>query len=166
MRLVQMLTLAALGAGLIGAARSAGDDELAARLRSARDTLFAEGAPGSQTSRMNALEEVVAVLSGVAERAELSAAVRTKVTTAHARLGSGVSLLDPAVTGALGEAYAGLNGRPFAFPAEVKTLPQATVICQREMDRALAALDAGRGVEATQALLELLLLVTTPMEAH
>jgi hypothetical protein len=74
---------------------------------------------------------------------------------------------DPRVGAALDEAYAALHGgRRFSFPPGIQSIDQARDACLREVDGAAAALAAGRREEATKGLLEFLMLLTTPMEAH
>jgi len=73
---------------------------------------------------------------------------------------------DPAAGRALEEAHASLrHGRRFEFPPGVKTIEQAREACQREIDRASAALAAGRREDATRAIVAFAMLVATPMEA-
>ena len=129
MRLEPATTLAVLCAGLLLCARPSpgSDGDLAARLRSAADAILADPAPGAPHDPTKPLTEVVGILSSAAGQAGLPAAVRTRLAAAHERLKSGGTAFDPAVTGGLNEAYQGLNGRRFAFPAGVSTVPQAKV---------------------------------------
>jgi hypothetical protein len=69
------------------------------------------------------------------------------------------------VRAAAAEAYAALDrGAAFAFPKEVGTIEQAKAYGRGQVDRAVAAVSAGRPQEAARELVGFVLLVITPME--
>jgi hypothetical protein len=149
-----------------GPVSAAGEGDLAARLRAATRTLLAPPEAQRPDPR-GPLVEVVAVLSSAGREAKLPADLRAGIDSAHSRLQQGASLGDPAVESGLRRAYTALNdGHAFAFPPGVTNIGGAREACLREVERASTALDQGRHREAVKAILEFLMLVTTPMEAH
>ena len=163
-----IVALALAGLALVGRPARGGEDaDLAARLRSAANTLLAAGAT-EDADRMKPMTEAVGLLSQVAARGQLQADVRAKLADAAARLRKGTTpFADPGVEDALNGAYAALHaGRRFTFPPGIRGIEQARDACQRAIDGAAAALEAGRHEEATKGMLQFLMLLTTPMEAH
>jgi hypothetical protein len=142
------------------------EGHLARQLRSTVQPLLSPS-PG-ETALTRSLVEVLAIAARSAEEGNLSGAVRAKLGEAHAAWRkTPEDLPDPGVRAALGEAYAGLNGgRAFEFPAGVHSIEQAREACRKQVDGAVGALEAGRFAEATRGMVELLMTVTTPMEAH
>jgi hypothetical protein len=150
-----------------GPARGGEDGFLAGRLRSAANALLAATAT-VDADRLKPMTEVVDLLSQVAVRGQLQGDVRAKLADAAARLGKGTTpFADPGVEQALNGAYAALHaGRRFTFPPGVRGIGQARDACQQAIDKAAAALEAGRHEEATKGMLQLLMILTTPMEAN
>lgn len=164
--LVAALALTALGP-FGGRASGSEESELARQLRSAASALLSAAATGD-ADRVKPMAEILGVSARVAERAELPRGVATGLAEALARLRKGTGPFpDPGVGAALDAAYAALHGgRRFTFPAGIESVDQARDACLREIDGAAAAVAAGRREDATKGLLEFLMLLTTPMEAH
>ncbi len=163
-----IVALALAGLALVGRPARGGEDaDLAGRLRSAANALLAAAAT-EDADRMNPMTEVVGLLSQVAVRGQLQGDVRAKLADAAARLRKGTTpFADQGVEDALNGAYAALHGgRRFTFPAEVRGIDQARDACQRAIDGSAAALESGRHEEATKGMMQFLMLLTTPMEAH
>lgn len=67
----------------------------------------------------------------------------------------------------LKKAYAPINsGKPFQMPAEKSGINQAVERCKSGIQTALTQVKAGKNAEAANPLLEVILMVITPMEAH
>ena len=65
---------------------------------------------------------------------------------------------------ALHEAYKALHGgKEFTFPPEIKEIGDAARLVRTMIDRCLRVFDSGRPDLAAQDIVEVLLLVTTPM---
>jgi hypothetical protein len=163
-----IVALALAGSALVGRPARGGENaDLAARLRSAASSLLAAAAT-EDADRMKAMTEVVGFLSQVAVRGQLPVDVRTKLADAAERLRKGTTpFADPGVEQALNGAYAALHaGRPFRLPPEIRGVDQARDACQRAIDGAAAALEAGRHEEGAKGMLQFLMLLTTPVEAH
>jgi hypothetical protein len=163
-----IVALSLAGLAVVGRPARCGEDaDLAARVRSAANALLASSTT-ADADRMKPMTEVVGLLSQVAVRGQLPDDVRARLADAAARLRKGTSpFADPGVEQALNGAYAALHGgRRFTFPSGIRGIDQARDASQRAIDGAAAALEAGRHEEATKDLLQFLMLLTTPMEAH
>jgi len=146
---------------LLGVLARAGEDaDLARKLRAAAGPLLSPS-PADAIAR-GALVEVLDIATQVAARAELPGGVAPRLREADAGWRKSPEAMPaPAVVAELAEAYAALHGgRRFAFPPDVRTIDQAREACRRAIEGAASALADGRG------MLQFLLLVTTPMEAH
>jgi hypothetical protein len=166
MRPLQALCGAVLMAAFVSYGLSVGAQgpDQAASLRAAAEAL-ASAAPHGDPAKP--LTQIVGMLSQAAERALLPAEQRERLLAAHAGLQKDGWSAEPAARSALNEVYAARNGgRRFRFPAGVATIEQARHAYQRELDRAVAALEKDRPAEAVTPMLELLLLVSTPMAAN
>ena len=157
------LALASLGvlwlAGAVIPATGVGDD-----IRRTTDRLL-QGASSGSGDVHAALRHVLEIAAGLGREARLPATVQAKLDTASAQA-QRLSPLDGAVRAAAAEAYTALNqGGAFAFPKEVGSIDQAKAHGRVQVDRALAAVSAGRPQEAARELVGLVLLVITPMEA-
>ena len=157
------LALAGLGvawlAGAATAATGVGDD-----IRRTTDQFLQSGSggPGDVHAPLRHLLDLAADLG---REARLPAPAQAKLDTARAEARR-LSPLDAAVRTATAEAYAALNdGRAFAFPKEVGTIEQAKGYGRGQVDRAVAAVTAGRPQEAAREVVGFVLLVITPMEA-
>lgn len=159
----QTLALAALGvlwlAGAAALATGVGDD-----IRRTTDTLL-QGGSGGPGDVHTTLRHLLEIAAGLGHEARLPAAVQAKLDAASAQA-QRRSPLDEAARAAAAEAYAALNqGSAFAFPREVGTIEQAKAYGRGQVNRAVAAVSAGRPQAAARELVGLVLLVTTPMEA-
>jgi len=157
------LALAGLGvAWLVGPAAPAagvGDD-----IRRTTDQFFQSGSGGAGDAHA-ALRHLLEIAADLGREARLPAPAQAKLDAARAQARR-VSPLDATVRAAAAEAYAALDdGRAFAFPKEVGTIEQAKAYGRGQVDRALAALSAGRPQEAARGVVGFVLLVITPMEA-
>jgi hypothetical protein len=140
--------------------------DLARQLRAAAQPLLAPSP--EETALTRSLVEILAMATQAAERGNLPGAVRATLGEAHAAWRRNPEALpDLGVRAALGEAYTGLHGgHAFEFPAGVHSIDEAREACRKQVDGAVGALEAGRFADATRGMVELLLTVTTPMEAH
>jgi hypothetical protein len=132
-------------------------------IRRTTDQLLQGGSNGPSDVH-TALRQLLKIAAGLGREARLpaSAQARLDATGAEARR---LSPLDDAVRATVAEAYAALNqGPPFAFPKAVGSIEQAKAYGRGQVDRALAAVSAGRPEEAARELLGFVLLVITPME--
>jgi hypothetical protein len=76
------------------------------------------------------------------------------------------SILDQQGGDKLRKAYALLNaGKPFQMPAEISSIAQAVEYGRSQIRSALAQVKAGQNADAARPLLEVILMVITPMEA-
>jgi hypothetical protein len=158
------LALAGLGvvwlAGAATPATGVGED-----IRRTTDQLL-QGGSGGPGDVHAALRRLLDIAADLGRDARLPAAVQAKLEAASAEARR-LSPLDPAVRAAASEAYAALSqGTAFAFPKEVGTIEQAKAYGRGQVDRAVAAVSAGRPQEAARELVGLVLLVITPMEAQ
>jgi len=158
-------TLALAGLGVLwlaGAATPAtrlGDD-----IRRTTDPLLQGGSGGSADVHA-ALRHLLEIAADLGREARLPAPAQAKLDAASAQA-QRLSPLDGAVRATVAEAYAALDqGRPFAFPKAVGSIDQAKAFGRGQVDRALAAVSAGRPQEAARELVGFVLLVITPMEA-
>ena len=158
-------TLALAGLGVLwlaGAATPAtrlGDD-----IRRTTDPLLQGGSGGSADVHA-ALRHLLEIVADLGREARLPAPAQAKLDAASAQARR-LSPLDGAVRAAAAEAYVALNeGVAFAFPKEVGTIEQAKAHGRSQVERALAALSAGRPQEAAREVVGFVLLVITPMEA-
>jgi hypothetical protein len=77
------------------------------------------------------------------------------------------SILDHQGGDKLRKAYTLLNsGNPFKIPAEISSIDQAVAYGRAQIQIALAHVNAGRNADALKPLLEVILMVITPMEAQ
>ncbi len=157
------LALAGLGvAWLVGAAAPAtgvGDD-----IRRTTDQFLQSGSGGVGDVHAP-LRHLLDIASDLGRDARLPAPAQAKLDAARAQARR-LSPLDAAVRAATAEAYAALDeGRAFAVPKEVGTIEQAKAYGRGQVDRAVAAVAAGRPQEAARELVGFVLLVITPMEA-
>ena len=77
------------------------------------------------------------------------------------------SILDQQGGDKLRKAYALLNGgKPFQIPAEISSIAQAVEYGRTQVRSALAQVKAGKDADAVRPLLEVILMVITPMEAQ
>ena len=158
------LALAGLGvlwlAGAATPATGVGDD-----IRRTTDELL-QGASGGPGDVHTALRHLLEIAAGLGREARLPAPAQAKLDTASAQA-QRLSPLDGAVRTRVAEAYAALNqGGAFAFPKAVGSIDQAKAYGRGQVDRALAAVSAGRPLEAARELVGFVLLVITPMEAE
>ncbi len=157
------LALAGLGviwlAGAATPATGVGDD-----IRRTTDQML-QGGSGGPGDVHTSLRHLLDIAAGLGREARLPTAVQAKLDAASAQA-QRLSPLDAAVRAAAAEAYAALNqGAPFTFPKEVGSIEQAKGYGRGQVDRAVAAVSAGRPQEAARGLVGLVLLVITPMEA-
>jgi hypothetical protein len=123
-----------------------------------------QGGSREQRDAHAALRQLLEIAAGLGREARLPAPVQAKLDAASAQARR-LSPLDGAVRATVAEAYAALNqGGPFAFPKAVGSIEQAKAYGRGQVDRALAAVSAGRPEEAARELLGFVLLVITPME--
>ncbi len=164
MRLFATVTVI-LFAGAVWLTAGASDPPvLATEVRVSAAALLApdesSGAPPAQ-----AVASLVAALSRLAREAALPESFRSKLDLAAARVRD-ERFPDDRALEELRSAYAALNGgRPFEFPAGVRSLEAAREFGRRQVDRGVAALTAARNEEAAREILGFVLLVATPMEA-
>jgi hypothetical protein len=155
--------LALAGLGVLWLARAATPATgVADDIRRTTDQLFQGGSsePGDVHTTLRHLLDIAA---GLGREARLPAAAQAKLDAASAEARR-LSPLDEAVRAAAAEAYAALNrGAAFAFPKEVGTIEQAKAYGRGQVDRAVAAVSAGRPQEAARELVGFVLLVITPM---
>ncbi len=152
------LSMACL-AGTATAATGVGDD-----IRRTTDQFLQSGSGGAGDVHAP-LRHLLDIVADLGREAQLPAPAQAKLDAARAQARR-VSPLDGTVRAAAGEAYAALNeGRAFAFPKEVGSIEQAKQYGRGQVDRALAALTAGRPQEAAREVAGFVLLVITPMEA-
>jgi hypothetical protein len=77
------------------------------------------------------------------------------------------SILDQQGGDKLRKAYTLLNaGKPFQMPAEISSIAQAVEYGRNQVRSALAQVKAGKNADAVRPLLEVILMVITPMEAR
>jgi hypothetical protein len=57
------------------------------------------------------------------------------------------------------------SGQPFQMPGEISSLAQAVEYGRTQIRSALAQVKAGKSADAVRPLLEVILMVITPMEA-
>jgi len=77
------------------------------------------------------------------------------------------SILDHEGGNKLRNAYSRLSGgKPFQMPAEVSSIDQAVEYGRAQIRAALAHVNAGKNADAVKPLLEVILMVITPMEAR
>ncbi len=166
---IAVVGLAVIAIASVGVPARGGEDaDLARQLRSAGKAFLASSSVRDMDGIRGPLVEILGVASEVAEKAELPKGVATKLREAHALLRDGEKPFpDPQAGRALDEAYAALHGGSrFTFPPGIRTIDQAREACQREIDGAADALEAGRRGEATRGIVDFFMLVTTPMEAR
>jgi len=79
----------------------------------------------------------------------------------------GGSILDQQGGDKLRKAYTLLNsGKPFQMPAEISSIALAVEYGRTQIRSALAQVKAGKNADAVRPLLEVILMVITPMEAR
>jgi len=77
------------------------------------------------------------------------------------------SIFDQRASDKLRKAYALLNaGKPFQMPTEISSIDQAVEYGRAQIQSALTQVKAGKNADAVKPLLEVVLMVITPMEAH
>jgi hypothetical protein len=77
------------------------------------------------------------------------------------------SILDQQGGDKLRTAYTLLNaGKPFQMPAEISSIAQAVEYGRTQVRSALAQVKAGKNADAVRPLLEVILMVITPMDAY
>jgi hypothetical protein len=77
------------------------------------------------------------------------------------------SILDLQAGEKLKKAYALFNeGKPFQMPADISGIDQAVEYGRARIQSALAQVNAGKNADAVKPLLEVILMVITPMEAQ
>jgi hypothetical protein len=97
---------------------------------------------------------------------ELAPGFREKIHSAREFCGQ-YSILDQKGVRALREAYALINaGREFQMPAQVSNIEQAIQYGREKFAAALKTLKDSNMAEAAKSLLEVGVMVVTPMEAH
>lgn len=149
-------------AGLLLA--QAAPPDLAADLKATSARLMGRGggAPCDPDTTLTHLLEIAARI-GMDGRLAQPLQDRLDAALAAARPGH---VLGARTRAALGEAYAAFHqGSQYTFPAEVKSIEAARALAQSEIDRSLHALAHGHAREAVQAILPMLMVVVTPMEA-
>ncbi len=156
------LALVGLGvawlAGPAAAARGVGDD-----IRRTTDQFLQSGSGGAGDVHAP-LRHLLDIAADLGRDARLPAPAQAKLDAARAQARR-VSPLDGAVRAAAAEAHAALNdGRAFAFPKEVGSIEQAKGYGRGQVDRAVAAVTAGRPQEAAREVVGFVLMVITPME--
>jgi hypothetical protein len=133
-------------------------------IRRTTDQFFRGGSSGPGDVHA-ALRHLLEIAADLGREARLPAAAQARLDAASAQARH-LSPLDGAVRAAAAEAYAALDeGRGFTFPKEVGSIEQAKAYGRGQVDRALAALSAGRPRDAAREVVGLVLLVITPMEA-
>jgi hypothetical protein len=162
-RTTRNLALAGLGvfwlAGVATPATGVGDD-----IRRTTDALL-QGGSGGPGDTHAALRHLLEIATGLGREARLPPNVQAKLDAASAQAHR--LSLDAAVQAAVADAYAALNqGEAFALPKAVGNIEQARAYGRGQVDRALAAVSAGRPQEAARELVGFVLLVITPMEAR
>lgn len=112
------------------------------------------------------LTNLVDIAARIGREGRLAPPLQATLDAALVRIKEGPALGDE-TRHALAVAYAALHeGREFCFPAEVKSVDDARAAAQAEVDRSIRALEEGRPQEAAGALLAMLMMVVTPMEAQ
>jgi hypothetical protein len=159
------LVVAGLGAFcLAGAVAPAKAGDAPEEVRTATKRLLAADSQGPGDVH-EALRRVLEIAVSLGREARLPAPVQTKLDAASAQARR-LSPLDERSRAAVDDAYAAVNGgRAFVFPQAVGSIEQARAYGRAQVDRALAALAAGRSEEAVRELQGLVRLVITPMEA-
>jgi predicted trehalose synthase len=139
--------------------------DLAADLRANTRRLISGGGDGS-CDLDRVLTNLVDIAARIGREGRLAPSLQATLDAALARIKEGPALGDE-TRHALAAAYAALHeGREFRFPAEVKSVDDARTAAQAEVDRSIRALEEGRPQEAAGALLAMLMMVVTPMEAQ
>ncbi|MGV8038584.1 MAG: hypothetical protein AB2L07_00370 [Thermoanaerobaculaceae bacterium] len=124
------------------------------------------GGDGAPCDPDRTLTHLLEIAVRIGEDGSLAQPLQDNLESALASARPGHALGDP-TRKALGAAYAAFHeGRPYVFPTEVSSIEAARAAGLSELDRSLAALTGGRPQEAVQALLSLLMMVVTPMEAR
>lgn len=163
-RAALMLAVAGvMGVGLTTRAQGTAPDRARA-IESAVGPLLGPG-PSEPAAGTQAVRRIIEIAAEIGQDARIPAPARAKLTAA-ADLARSLSPLDARCVAAIHGAYTSLGpGRPYEFPAEAKSIEAARVAGRAGIDRALAALRAGRSEESARELLGVVLLVSTPMEA-
>jgi hypothetical protein len=159
-----LAVVGAIGVGGLTANAQGTPSDKAKAIESAVGPLLGPG-PSEPSAGTQALRRVIEIAAEIGQDARVPAPVRAKLTAA-ADLARSRSPLDASCVAAIHEAYASLGpGQPYKFPAEVKSIESAQAAGRAGIDRAVAALRAGRSEESVRELLGVALLVSTPMEA-
>jgi hypothetical protein len=161
----KILTAAALSAVLIMPALGSRDYEaLSAKIGKACAVFTRAGAEEGDCKA--AFLQLVEVVEATAPKSSLPAAVGAKISEAR-RLFASASILNPGAVALLKDAYAAVNGgRPFAFPEGLTGLDGITARMRTMSETAQKNLEAGQTDAAFKTVLEILLMIVTPVEAH
>ena len=126
--------------------------------------VFSAGRHPARAEVQGALARLVESASRIALDAGLPAPARERLAVAAANYAAG-GFLEPENVATVHRAYEVVNeGRAFVFPRDVGSIEEARKYGEGQIERALAALDAGRSRETVREVLGCVLLVTTPME--
>jgi len=140
------------------------EPDLAADLRANTRRLIRGGDGSCDLERV--LTNLLDIAVRIGREGRLAPPLQATLEAALVRIKAGPALGDE-TRHAFAVAYAALHeGREFCFPAEVHSIDDARAAAQAEVDRSIRALEEGRPHEAAGALLAMLMMVVTPMEAQ
>ena len=152
-----------LAAGLALAAAAVAATDFSAEIRAASARMLSNST--SQEETRGGFASLVDLLGRMArEEKVLPGNARARLMEAADSYRANPSLGGPGPE-ALGRAWREFSGgRAFAFPPEVRDIPEATRQVRGKIDSSLAAIGSGDRSRAIKDLLEALLMVATPME--
>jgi hypothetical protein len=160
-----LLVLMLASVGMAGAAPPAlaGSEGLAQEIESVSKVLLSETQP-SRAVLQKGLTDLLRCASRISAAAELPTPAQERLDAAVASYDAG-GFLGPETRATVRRAYQAVTGgHPFVFPESVGSIEEARDYGRGQIERALAALDAGRSREAVEEVLGFVLLVITPME--
>jgi len=163
-RKVTALAVFLLVATTLGqAATTARPDDLAEKIQKASALLLDSEKSEDKNQGMRLLVEAVDL---AAAGGSFPAGFQDEVRGALEIFRQG-SIFDPQAGDKLRKAYTLLNaGKSFQIPAEVSSIDQAVEYGRGKIRAALTQVKAGKNADAVKPLLEVVLMVITPMEAH
>jgi len=163
-RKVTALAVFLLVATTLGqAATTARPDDLAEKIQKASALLLDSEKSEDKNQGMRLLVEAVDL---AAAGGSFPAGFQDEVRGALEIFRQG-SIFDPQAGDKLRKAYTLLNaGKSFQIPAEVSSIDQAVEYGRAQIQSALIQVKAGKNADAVKPLLEVVLMVITPMEAQ
>jgi len=161
-RMALILAAAFILAPFPGRAAAAGDDKaLVEKINAGVTRLLDKSLPG---------EECVKGIPMLVEAVEMAAAGETGMAAFRAEIHAALEFmragrpLDDAAGGKLRKAYALLEpGKPFQMPTGVSKIEEIVDLCRKKVDFALGRIKAGSPAEAAKPVLEVILMVITPV---